>query len=182
MKEPKVPRYSRHISQLCLRRKIVACVANDALASAMSFMPTHAASEAKIIQGTQMKAAFCVQTCTVWPFLMMFWASPPNTPNTPAVTTSGLRNCTTDTPRLPRPAFTPSAEPLRSFGKKKLMLDMLELKLPPPKPHSNASISMVGYVVVLSCTAKPIPIAGISRLAVEIAVQRRPPTTGTMNE
>ena len=110
----------------------------------MSFMPNQAASEASTIQGTQMKAAFWVQTCTVWPFLTMVWASPPKMPKTPAVTTSGLRNCTTDTPRLPRPAFTPSAEPLRSFGKKKLMLAMLELKLPPPKPHSSASISMVG--------------------------------------
>ena len=112
----------------------------------------------------------------------MFWASPPKMPNTPAVITSGLRNWTTDTPRLPSPAFTPSAEPLRSFGKKKLMLAMLELKLPPPKPHSRARINIVGYAVVLSCTAMPTPMAGISRLAVEIAVQRRPPTTGTMNE
>ncbi|EKD98200.1 MAG: hypothetical protein ACD_23C00542G0004 [uncultured bacterium] len=65
-------------------------------------------------------------------------------PKMPAVTTSGLRNCTTDTPRLPKPAFTPRAEPLRSFGKKKLMLAMLELKLPPPRPHSSASTSIVG--------------------------------------
>jgi hypothetical protein len=36
--------------------------------------------------------------------------------------------------------------------------------------------------VVLSCTAKPMPIAGISSVAVEMAVQRRPPTSGTMNE
>ncbi|EKD98199.1 MAG: hypothetical protein ACD_23C00542G0003 [uncultured bacterium] len=62
MNEPKVPRYSTHISQLCLRRKMAAWVANDALASAMSFMPNHAASEASAIHGTQMKAAFCVHT------------------------------------------------------------------------------------------------------------------------
>ena len=74
----------------------------------------------------------------------MVCASPPKMPNTPAVTTSGLRNCTTDTPRLPSPALTPNAEPLRSFGKKKLMLAMLELKLPPPRPHSSARMSMVG--------------------------------------
>jgi hypothetical protein len=30
-------------------------------------------------------------------------------PNTPAVITSGTTNCTADTPRLPRPAFMPSA-------------------------------------------------------------------------
>ena len=34
----------------------------------------------------------------------------------------------------------------------------------------------------VSCTAKPMPIAGISSEAVEIAVQRRPPKIGTMNE
>jgi hypothetical protein len=110
----------------------------------MSFMPNHAARAVMAIQGTQMNAAFCVHTCTVWPFFTMVWASPPKTPKMPAVTTSGLRNCTTDTPRLPRPAFTPSAEPLRSLGKKKLMLAMLELKLPPPRPHSSARMSMVG--------------------------------------
>src|SRR5574343_1569481 len=104
--------------------------------------------------------------------------SPPSTPNRPTEMMMGLRNCTTDTPRLPRPALTPRAEPLRSFGKKKLMLDIDEEKLPPPKPHSSARISIVGYGVVGSCTANPMPMAGISSEAVEIAVQRRPPTRG----
>ena len=107
-------------------------------------MPNQAASEAIAIHGTQMKAAFCVHTCIVCPALTMVWGSPAKMPKMPAVTTSGLRNWTTETPRLPSPALTPSAEPLRSFGKKKLMLAMLELKLPPPRPHSNASISIVG--------------------------------------
>ena len=31
----------------------------------MSFMPNQAASDASAIHGTQMKAAFCVHTCTV---------------------------------------------------------------------------------------------------------------------
>src|SRR5574343_1422023 len=108
----------------------------------------------------------------------MFCDSPPSTPNSPTEMMMGLKNCTTDTPRLPSPAFTPSAVPLRSFGKKKLMLDMEDEKLPPPKPHSSARISIVGYGVLGSCTAKPIPMAGISSEAVEIAVQRRPPTRG----
>ena len=52
MKEPKVPTYSQHISQLCLRLKITAWSAKDARASAMSFMPNQAASEASAIGST----------------------------------------------------------------------------------------------------------------------------------
>src|SRR5689334_17715289 len=144
MNEPKVPGYSTHISQLSLRPKMVAWAENEAFESAMSFTRNHATMEVSRIHGTQMNAAFWVHTCSVWLFLTMVCASPANTPKMPAVTTSGLRNCTTETPRLPSPAFTPSAEPLRSFGKKKLMLAMLELKLPPLKPHSSARRSMVG--------------------------------------
>ena len=44
----------------------------------------------------------------------------------------------TPTPRLPAPAFQPSAVPCIRFGKKKLMLAMLAEKLPPPRPHSSA--------------------------------------------
>jgi len=107
-------------------------------------MPNQATTAVMAIHGTQMKAAFCAQTCCCSPFLTMTCASPPKMPKMPSEITSGLRNWTTDTPRLPRPAFTPSAEPLRSLGKKKLMLAMLELKLPPPRPHKSASMSMVG--------------------------------------
>ena len=39
MNEPKVPRYSQHMIQLCLRLKITAWSRNDALASAMSARP-----------------------------------------------------------------------------------------------------------------------------------------------
>src|SRR3546814_7486117 len=70
------------------------------------------------------------------------------------------------------PAFMPVAKPFFSLGKKKLMLAMLELKLPPPKPHNSASTSSVGYEVVESCRAKPMPSAGINKVAVEMAVQR----------
>src|SRR5690606_20900977 len=144
MNEPKVPRYSRLISQLCLRWKIAACAANDAFASAVSVMKNHAAGAAGARHGTQTDAEFCVHTVTLWPSFASVCGSPPSTPKKPAATTSGATNCTTDTPRLPRPALTPSADPLRSFGKKKLMLAMLELKLPPPRPHSSASASIVG--------------------------------------
>jgi len=65
----------------------------------------------------------------------------------PAAMTSGTMNCTEDTPRLPSPAFRPSAEPFRSFGKKKLMLAIDEEKLPPPKPQNTARSSMTQYGV-----------------------------------
>ncbi len=65
--------------------------------------------------------------------------SPPSQPNTPTVITIGTRNCTTLTPRLPRPALSASALPFSAFGKKKEMLAIEEAKLPPPRPHSSAS-------------------------------------------
>ena len=109
----------------------------------MSFMPNQAASEDTMMNGTQTKPAFCSQICLVWSPLTQICDSPPMAPNTPMVMISGTTNCTTDTPRLPRPAFRPSAVPFSALGKKKLMLAMLELKLPPPKPHSSASTIMV---------------------------------------
>ena len=41
--------------------------------------------------------------------------SPPSQPNTPAVITSGTTNCTTLTPRLPRPALSASALPFSAL-------------------------------------------------------------------
>src|SRR5690606_14367384 len=142
MNEPKVPRYSQHISQLCLRLKITDCSAKEALASAMSFILNQAMTAHRAMNGTQMNAAFCAQMVLVSPAaLTMVCGSPPNTEN---ATIMGATNCTVDTPRLPSPAFTPSAEPLRSLGKKKLMFAIDDEKFPQPKPHSSARISMVG--------------------------------------
>ena len=62
------------------------------------------------------------------------------------------------------------------------MLAIDEEKLPPPRPQSSARISIVGKVVEVSCTAMPMPTAGISSDAVDSAVQRRPPKIGTMKE
>ena len=50
----------------------------------------------------------------------------------------GTTACITPTPRLPKPAFQPSAVPCIRLGKKKLILAMLAEKLPPPNPHSSA--------------------------------------------
>ncbi len=48
--------------QLCLRWKITACSANEALAEAMSFMPNQQANALTAMNGTQMKPAFCSQS------------------------------------------------------------------------------------------------------------------------
>ncbi|MNJ72744.1 hypothetical protein D3C77_694460 [compost metagenome] len=47
------------------------------------------------------------------------------------------------TPRLPRPALSPMALPFSLLGKKNEILAMLDEKLPPPRPHSRARISMI---------------------------------------
>jgi len=61
-------------------------------------------------------------------------------PKTPMVMNSGTRICMVVTPALPSPALSPSASPRLFLGKKKLMFDMDEAKLPPPIPERNASI------------------------------------------
>ena len=125
--------------QLCLRWKITACSANEALAEAMSFMPNQAAKALAAMNGTQTKPAFCSHSVVLPPPRLTICGSPPSQPNTPAVMTSGTTNCTTLTPRLPSPALSASALPFSALGKKKEMLDIEEAKLPPPKPHSSAS-------------------------------------------
>ena len=113
---------------------------------------------------------------------MTIAGSPPSQPKTPTVITSGATNCTTLTPRLPRPALSASALPFSAFGKKNEMLAIEEAKLPPPKPHSNARIKSTMYGVFGFCTATPMPMAGISRDQVVSVVHSRPPKIGTMKE
>src|SRR5215471_10260506 len=139
--------------QLCLRWKITACSANEALAEAMSFMPNHAAKADAAMNGTQMKPAFCSHMGDSPHGSLASRGSPPSQPNTPAVTTSGTTNCTTLTPRLPSPAFRASALPFSALGKKKEMFDIDEAKLPPPSPHNSASSRNIQYGVAGFCTA-----------------------------
>ena len=106
MKLPKVPVYNRHISQLCLRRKITACSVKLERAAARSFMPNQAASEHTSRNGSQMKPAFCRYSV---PPSAIVCGLPAMAPNRPMVITSGMTNWVADTPRLPRPAFMPSA-------------------------------------------------------------------------
>lgn len=52
--------------------------------------------------------------------------------------TSGATSCITLTPKFPNPPLIPRALPCLAFGKKKLILPMLEAKFAPAKPHSKA--------------------------------------------
>jgi hypothetical protein len=61
------------------------------------------------------------------------------------------------------------------------MLAIELAKLPPPRPHSSASTTIHSKGVFGSCTARPMPTAGSSRLAVASVVKRRPPIIGTAN-
>src|SRR3546814_20222132 len=116
----------------------------------MSCMAAHAINDTITMNGTQMNAAFCTQISMAGPPVpdnATVRGEPPRGPNMPMVITSGVRNWTEDTPRLPSPALRPRADPLRSLGKTKLMLDMDDEKLPPPRPHRRASTNMVVYGV-----------------------------------
>ena len=96
------------------------------------------------MNGTHTNPAFCSQIVFSTPSFTYTCPSPPRPPSKAPVTTTGTTNCTSDTPRLPMPALSPVASPFFDFGKKKLILAMLELKLPPPRPHNSASASSVG--------------------------------------
>ncbi|MNV12722.1 hypothetical protein D3C71_1033340 [compost metagenome] len=106
--------YNQHISQLCLRRKITACSANEDRALVRSFMPNQAATAQIAMAGTQMKPAFCRYSGA--PPSTTGCGAPPRAPNTPTVITSGITAWATDTPTLPRPAFRPSARPCFCLG------------------------------------------------------------------
>ena len=71
----------------------------------------HAAMLVAIINGTQIKPAFCSQIDLLTAPLTQTCGSPPREPNTEAAITSGTTNCTVLTPRLPKPAFRPKAVP-----------------------------------------------------------------------
>src|SRR5689334_18567762 len=115
--------------QLCRRWKITDCSANDALAEAMSFMPNQAAKAEAAMNGTQMKPAFCSHIWDSPQGSLAIRGSPPSQPKTPTVIAIGTTNCTTLTPRLPRPALSASALPFSTLGKKNEMLDIDEAKL-----------------------------------------------------
>ena len=74
----------------------------------------------------------------------------------------GVTNCARLTPKLPIPAWMPSAVPCSFLGKKNRVLGMNEEKSPPPKPASSASTINIQNGVAGFITARPMPMHGIS--------------------
>jgi hypothetical protein len=87
----------------------------------------------------------------------------------------------TGTPRLPPPAFEPSAHPLRDSGKKVLILVMDEAKLPPSAP-ATAAVTRKVVKDIPSCMMIAAKMVGISWSAALMIVQFRPPKRATANE
>src|SRR3990170_6131960 len=108
--------------------------------------------------------------------------APANAPKTPTVITSGIRTCMVVTPKLPSPALSPRAVPCSRLGKKPVMLDMEQAKLPPPIPDRNAHSWNTHSGVVLSCSAMPVPKAGIIRSAEVRKIVLRPPQRRIKND
>ncbi|MCY1546300.1 hypothetical protein D9M68_822900 [compost metagenome] len=108
--------------------------------------------------------------------------SPPKAPSSGSVITSGMTICIVVTPKLPRPAFRPSAVPCSRFGKKVLMLDMELAKLPPPTPDHSASSWNTHSGHSGCCRAMPVPMAGASSMAVVRKMVLRPPARRTRKE
>ena len=78
---------------------------------------------------------------------------PPARPTTLAPMIRGVTNCTTDTPKLPMPAWMPRASPCSRFGKKMEVEGMKDEKSPPPMPHRKPMIMKVSHGVFRSWMA-----------------------------
>src|SRR3989338_6023769 len=108
--------------------------------------------------------------------------APAIAPKRPMVITSGIRTCMMLTPKLPSPALSPRAVPCRRLGKKPLMLDMEQAKLPPPMPDRNAQHWNTHSGVVLSCREMPVPMAGMMSSAEVRKMVLRPPQRRIKND
>src|SRR5574343_1357201 len=147
------------------------------------FMLTQARMDIGPRPRTQAKPAFCTKVgvpAGILPnsqplSLTSVIGSPPKAPNTLMVISMGISICIVVTPKLPRPAFRPSAVPCRRFGKKVLMFDIELAKLPPPTPDHSASIWKTQSGHSGCCRAMPVPMAGESSIAVVRKMVLRPP-------
>ncbi len=153
-------------------------------------MPNQPAKASGTRNSSQTQPAFWIQVsvpAAILPIsvplsLISSIGAPAAAPNTPAVITSGIRICMVVTPKLPRPAFRPSASPCWFFGKKVLMLLIEQAKLPPPMPERKASNWNTHSGVSWLCSAKPAPAAGIISSAVVRKMVLRPPAMRIMND
>ena len=110
------------------------------------FMPKKQMTDSGTSDNSQANPAFCIQVgvpATIFPKIQPLSLtrtadSPPKLPKRLTVMTSGMTICMVVTPKLPRPAFRPSAVPCSRLGKKVLMFDIELAKFPPPTPHHKA--------------------------------------------
>ena len=79
------------------------------------------------------------------------------------------------TPKFPSPALSPRAVPCKRLGKKVLMFDIDEAKLPPPTPDHKAMSWNTHNGHSGCCSATPVPMAGASSMAVVKKMVLRPP-------
>src|SRR5574343_2112016 len=108
--------------------------------------------------------------------------SPPRPPRMAIVITAGMSNWEVVTPKLPRPALRPSAVPCWLLGKKELMLDIEQAKLPPPMPERRAISWNTQRGVCWLWRALPVPKAGIMSRAVGSQTVLRPPHMRMKND
>ena len=147
------------------------------------FMPHQHSTDSGTSDSTQAKPAFWTQVgvpAAILPKIqpLSFTSvigSPPKAPNRPTVISSGMTICIVVTPKLPRPAFSPSAVPCRRLGKKVLMFDIELAKLPPPTPDHRAISWKAHNGQSLCCSTIPVPMAGASSMAVVRKMVLRPP-------
>ncbi len=179
MNDPNVARYSRLSSHRCRRFSTGNCEATDAFELPISFIPNQAASVATASNGTQIQAAL-VRASREPSGCGTPWT--PKKVNIGRKITSGASNCITLTPRFPSPPLIPNALPCLAFGKKKLMLPILDAKFAPAKPHNRAMSINTPKGVAGFCTANPSQAQGIINITVLNTVHLRPPNSGTIKE
>ncbi|PJI52804.1 hypothetical protein CTI14_37050, partial [Methylobacterium radiotolerans] len=94
--------------QVCLSPKIANCSLTFALMGTLRISHQLSAAAA-ISHGMYTHEAFCSQICCVFPANTQFSDFDPRNQNRFTPTTQGVRNCTSDTPKFPMPAWMPSA-------------------------------------------------------------------------
>ena len=92
-----------------------------------------------MMNGIQKNAAFWYHTVTSGLPATFICCEPPRNPRNPRPISHGVSSCTSETPKLPMPAWTPSAVPAMRLGKKYDVDGMKPEKAPPPMPARNAS-------------------------------------------
>ena len=110
------------------------------------FIPNHAAATSGNKIAAQRKPAFWINVGVpakifprIQPLSLVSTIEPPAAaPNKPTVITSGIKICIVVIPKLPSPAFRPNAVPCLCLGKKLVIFDIEQAKLPPPMPDRNA--------------------------------------------